>query len=310
MLIDDRLKTLQKRRAQKSYYESRKKELEQQRNLLERKVYELKKEKEKEDTDVEKLEGKSLLVLFYEMTGSKEEKLSKEKQEAYAANLKYEASKSELEAVEYDILSCIAELRDIERESEEFERLIEKKKEQLKENEQELMSRILHIEGEIAGVNHHIEEIRKAIKAGDNVRSILYQFNSELSGAEDMATFDLFTDSTYVEITKHDHIKGAKALIGKLQSQLRCFRTELVDIEIDADIRIDIDEFAEIADWFYDNIFIDLDVRSKIKKALKETKSKQDQIEETLAVLKGMLEEYTAQKQELETEIEAIIVNA
>ena len=56
--------------------------------------------RDKEDADVEKWEGGSLAAFFYGVVGKREERLEKEKQEAYEAAVKHDAVKAELAAVE------------------------------------------------------------------------------------------------------------------------------------------------------------------------------------------------------------------
>lgn len=56
------------------------------------------------------MKGRSLASFFYNMIGKMDEQLNKERQEAYAARVKYEAAARELEAVEEDLRRSKAEL--------------------------------------------------------------------------------------------------------------------------------------------------------------------------------------------------------
>ncbi|HWT74484.1 MAG TPA: hypothetical protein VN258_07160, partial [Mobilitalea sp.] len=67
-----------------------------QKKQLERKASEFKEILEKEEIDVEKLEGKSLTHIFHSVLGNLQDKLQKEQQEALAAQLKYDQAVRDL----------------------------------------------------------------------------------------------------------------------------------------------------------------------------------------------------------------------
>ena len=68
--------------------------------------------------DVDRLEGHSLAAFFYQVIGKMDEKLDKERQEAYAARVKYDAALHDLSSVDADlgqIQNRLARLSDCER---------------------------------------------------------------------------------------------------------------------------------------------------------------------------------------------------
>ena len=81
---DEQLQLLQQKIARKNHEETKLKQLYIQREELSGKVYELKKSKLEQQKDVDQLEGGSLSSFFYAIIGKKEEKLDKEREEAYA----------------------------------------------------------------------------------------------------------------------------------------------------------------------------------------------------------------------------------
>ena len=110
---DGKLMELQQKVARKKKLESILQELKQQRGELTDKVNLLKQTKLKEEADVDKLQGKSLAAIFYTIFGKKEEKLDKEKQEAYAAVVKYKVAVQEMETIESEIRQYEAELMEL-----------------------------------------------------------------------------------------------------------------------------------------------------------------------------------------------------
>ena len=99
------LQELKKQTMQKKRMETELKELYDQSAQLVSKVQELEKIRMQEQKDVDRLENGSLAAFFYNVVGRMEEKLTKEKEEAYKAAVKYETAKAELEAVKEDIAS-------------------------------------------------------------------------------------------------------------------------------------------------------------------------------------------------------------
>ena len=100
---DEELRELQIQAASKNRLETVLKELEQQKNILEARVAELSAQKDKEQLDVERLEKNSLVNYFYQVVGKLDDKLTKERQEAYQACVKYDGAYGELQAVKADI---------------------------------------------------------------------------------------------------------------------------------------------------------------------------------------------------------------
>jgi len=149
---DERLKELHKQKSQKNRLETTKTELDAQRKNLLNKVAELEKVKRKEQKDVDKIEGKGLVALFYQIAGNKEEKISKERREAYAAAMKYDAAKRELDGIEADLDYCMAELQKLADSEEEYTRLLEQKKTALKTSGDARTKEIFALEEELASL--------------------------------------------------------------------------------------------------------------------------------------------------------------
>ena len=97
-------------------------------------------------------------------------------------------------------------------------------------------------------------------------------------------------------------------MIQDLRHELRCFKTELADVNIDGDIQIEMDEFSEFADWFFDNIFTDWDIKEKIENSQAQAEDTRKQITTTINLLKDMHDERMKRRIELEEELESVVV--
>ena len=115
---DSTLKELWQQVAEKKSCEAKQKELTAQRDTLADRLKMLEKSKLAEQADVDRLEGHSLAAFFYQVIGKMDEKLDKERQEAYAARVKYDAALHDLSSVDADLAQIqnrLARLSDCER---------------------------------------------------------------------------------------------------------------------------------------------------------------------------------------------------
>ena len=66
---------------------------------------------DKEQADVDRLEGASLSALLASLTGRKEERLEQEEAEALAARLQYQSAQRQLEEVQRELEACQDRIR-------------------------------------------------------------------------------------------------------------------------------------------------------------------------------------------------------
>ena len=95
---DQQLKELLAQCARKRKLEASAAELRRQRDTYAARAEELKEAMREEQADVDRLEGRSLAAFFYNVVGKMDEKLTQERQEAYAARVRYDAAARELPA--------------------------------------------------------------------------------------------------------------------------------------------------------------------------------------------------------------------
>lgn len=306
--FDERLKELHKQKVQKKRLEAMKAELLKQEDEVEKKAAKLEEIKKKEQLDVDKLESKSIKALFFTLAGTKEEKLSKERQEAYAAAMKYDAAKRDLEGIIADLRYCQEELDKLNDCEAEYEQLLEQKKNSIKQEASHRANEVIILEKDMANLVHEITELEEALDVGYKAFDLVDKIVIELEEAHDLADWDTFMDSFLIDIQKQEHIHNAQDLIQDLRNELRRFRTELADVNIDGDIQIEMDEFSEFADWFFDNIFTDWDIKAKIENSQAQAEDTRNQITSTINLLKDMRDERMKQRIGLEEELESVVV--
>jgi hypothetical protein len=296
---DEQLQILQQQIVQKRREESKLKELNKQREELSARVSEFQKDKLEQQADVDQLEGHSLAAFFYALIGKKEERLDKEREEAYAAKVKYDVAARELLAIEEDILRSEAEVNRLKGSEQQYERMLRNKAEEIKNTGSVEAEEIFKAEERIAYIENQLKEINEALAAGEKALSITNRVLSNLDSAEGWGTWDLLGGGMISGMAKHSHLDEAQKLIEDLQVQLRRFKTELTDVTIDADIQVSIDGFLHFADYFFDGLFADWAVLDKINQSQDKVKDTKDQIERVLYHLKSIS---SSSKEEMESE--------
>lgn len=279
---DERLRKMQQSMTRKEHLKSIMNSLTIQRCDLEEQVSELEQIKIKEQSDVDKLEGGSLFSFFYHVIGKKDERLTKEREEAYAAAVKYDAAMRQLESVEYDLKKAENELLSLADCEVEYERTLEEKKKMLIESDFAYADRILELDHKLASMKSHNKEVDEAIAAGQAAMKQAKEVLHELDSADGWSTFDLLGGGIIADAIKYSHMDNAQSKIEDLQVALRRFQTELADVSIQANLSISVDGFLRFADYFFDNIFTDWAVKDKISSARNQLLTVEMQIQSTM----------------------------
>lgn len=166
---------------------------------------------DKEKVDVEKLERMSLTALFYSILGSREQQLEKERRELLSAQLLYQQTKLELESLEQEQENLLKRLDALQHVDSEYERLLLKKEEVLRQSNQALSNELIDIAGQMANLNSEEKEITEAIQAGKDVVSGLDKVIDSLKGAANWGTWDMLGGGVISTAIKHSKIDNAKS---------------------------------------------------------------------------------------------------
>ncbi len=304
---DDQLRQLQAQCARKKRLEATAAELRIQQSTYTARAQELEQSFREEQADVDRLEGRSLSAFFYNVIGKMDEKLTLEKQEAYAARVKYDAVARELAGIEEDLRRCEAELdtlRDCER---RYAAVLQEKTQAVKAAGGAAAAHILRLEERAAYLESQRRELEEAYAAGQDALSTIEQIEDSLSSAEGWGTWDLVGGGLIADLAKHSHLDEAQASVEFLQSQLRRFKTELADVTIDSDFQISIDGFLRVADYLFDGIFADWAVLDRIHQSQGQVQNTKTQIYRVLNYLQTLMEQTATERAGLQREIEGLV---
>lgn len=306
--FDERLKELYEKKLQKKRLEAMKEELQKQEDEVAKKTAELEVIRKKEQLDVDKLEGKTIKALFFTLAGTKEEKLSKERQEAYIAAMKHDAAVRDLAGIMTDLSACKDELEALSDIEVVFDHLLEQKKNSIKQEASRRANEVIRLEKQMETLSHEIIELEEALEAGYKAFDIVDKIVKELQEAHELADWDTFMDNMFIDMQKQEHIHNAQDLIQDLRHELRRFKTEMADVNIDEEIHIEMDDFSEFADWFFDNIFTDWDIKEKIENSQAQAEHTRKQTTDMINMLKDMRDERMKRRIELEEDLEEVVV--
>ena len=309
--MGDTLFELQQKVARKPSLEAKLLELLTQRREYDREVISLRVAFRKEQEDVEKLEGRSLANYFFQVVGKLDDKLDQERKEAYAAKVKLDAAERELAGIESDISEIRQQITDVLVAEARYKEALERKQRQLKESCTLFADQILFLEDRIFALQAQKQEIKEAISAGISARSTADRILSELKDADDWNTWDMFAGGGIItHMAKHSHLDSAQDMVSELQSKLRRFKTELADIQITANMQVNIDGFLRFADYFFDGLFADWAVGDKINQSMNSVSSTKSQISRTLDKLSSMEKAADSEITRLKLQMEDLVVKA
>ena len=162
-MSDSTLKELWQQVAEKKSCKAKQKELTAQRDTLADRLKKLEKSKLAEQADVDRLEGHSLAAFFYQVIGKMDEKLDKERQEAYAARVKYDAALHDLSSVDADleqIQNRLERLSDCER---QYQAALSEKIKSIKVSAHPAAQQVAESESRIAALKVQKRELLEAI---------------------------------------------------------------------------------------------------------------------------------------------------
>ncbi len=132
-------------------------------------------------------------------------------------------------------------------------------------------------------------ELSEAIVAGEKALSSISSAEEILESASTWGVIDMFGGGMLTDIIKHSKIQKAQRFLEQVKADIATFQRELGDVQVQLDLKIDLGDFLCIADFVFDNFFVDYAVQSKIKDALSQIQNLKYTIEDIVNQLKQQL---------------------
>lgn len=307
---DERLEMLTILIAGKQHAKSVLDDLLKQRKELESQVAQLNHERISEQSDVDRLEGRSLKSLLLDLLGKKDEQLEKERAELSAAILKYDSARRALEELQRLIDEKQSALNAIGRAENEYERLLSEKAEAIDRMGGLAAAELDVLRRKIAGLDARKREIAEAKQAGMQALRTADAALDSLSSAGTWSTLDILADSIISDLAKYNSMDQAQEYLEQLGMQLRRFQAELADVamEINADLQAT-SGLYKFVDMFFDDIFTGFSTRSRITNAEDSVESIRKQISDALNALEKEFYGVASELLDAQSELRNKIVN-
>jgi len=242
----------------------------------------------KEGRDITILEGKSVRKLFYELLGTKDPLMEKERQEFLAAFLKHQAGKKHLEILQYEDQILRRQLKQLHGVRETLNLLLQTKKRSLKGKNTKGGKQLMAIEKKLITYNNFLKEVKEAKAAGRACIVILEKIAKQLKEVHEWGTMNTLKNDK-VKRRPRRWVSRATKNAYKAKNLLKKFETELRDISDHYGLSYQ-DEMTSIhlfLELFVDNLIVDWVIQKRINHTLNGVESVHDRVSMVLMLLKN-----------------------
>ena len=262
---------------------------------------------EKEQGDVEELERMSLVSFLARIQGDLEERKEEERREAAMAKARYDAAKWDLEDLDRRFRDAVQEKESLRGLEKQYQALLDEKETVLHSQGGAQSQRLGQLAQEQERTAGELREIQEAIQAGQAARRALEEMSSDLSGAESWGVWDMVGGGIMSTFAKHGCLDDAQDAAYEARRALSRFRTELADVSSDQVPDVELGDFAVFADYFFDGLFADLFVQSRIQEAQAQVAAVAQRVERVIARLRDERESLEEKQGQLDWERERLL---
>lgn len=253
---------------------------------LETRLAQLRRELDDETADVEKLESLSAAKIWAHLKGAHATDLERETAEREAARYavaEAEARLAQMQRERDGLESRVGELSDADR---RYAAALVAKETWLRETGSEAAAALAEV-AERRGELHALDnEIREAHQAGRDAHGLLSHASSLLGSAGSWSTWDAFGGGGLLtDMMKYDKVDQATDALRRADLALSQFSRELADVALPSIQGVQVDQMMRTFDVWFDNIFSDMAVRSRIQDAASRVAYALARVERALAAL-------------------------
>jgi hypothetical protein len=223
-----------------------------------------------EQRDVERLEGRSLTRVVAALRGSRDEALARERAEADAARYRLAEAEGLLTVVQRELDAAQAVLAGLAGAPGAYAAALAYRERELSESGDERGRRLTTLAAERGRLSAELTEIAEARQAARDAADGLAEVADILGSASGWSTYDtFFGGGAIASAIKDDKLDQAAGAAARADELLAVLRTELADVaELTPTApQLPLDGLTRFADIWFDNIFTDFAVRSRIQDA-------------------------------------------
>lgn len=267
---------------------------------------------EAESLDVDQLKKDSLSVTILKLIGKYEGKLNKETQEMLAAKMEYDKASDRVKGLHLERRELSSRISELNNDKKIYEAELNRREEAIVNSiTSEVSIKYRQLEEERVILAKQLIETDEAIRAANRVKSTAESAMGHLNGAESWATYDVWTrGGLFSHLAKYDHIDNAQYDFNRLYCQISDLQKELSDVNfLDAVELTGIDSTTRTIDFWFDNIFTDLNVRSRIREDKEEVRSLLGQMSSIISRLERNKREINRQLTEIDNRKNDLIIS-
>lgn len=221
-----------------------------------------------EAVDVDQMKKDSLSNTLLKLLKRYEGKLDKEKQEMVAAKIEYDKASVRVLDLQSERYQLSSRIQDLLENKQAYEAELTQREEIVKSS---ITSKAFLIYRKL---QEEREKLSKQLVEIDEAKAVAYivlgtaqSALEHLQSAEGWATYDIWARGGVIShMAKYNHIDNAQADFNRLSYQIKDLEKELSDIKIfETTYNMGIDSTTRMFDFWFDNIFTDLNVRDKIR---------------------------------------------
>ncbi len=223
---------------------------------------------QQEALDVDALQKDSLSNTLLKLVRKFDDKVNKENEEMLTAKLNYDKAVERVKELTKERSELATKISELVADKRVFDAEYSSRENLIKSTlSSEAYTAYSELESQQNHFNRQIAETDEAITAAKRVISLASGALSHLESAEGWATYDVWSRGGIIShMAKYEHIDDAQAHLNRLGFLIKELENELKDVNlVDALEYSGINSTTRAVDFWFDNIFTDLNVRDKIR---------------------------------------------
>ncbi|MGJ6962471.1 hypothetical protein ACSDR0_11225 [Streptosporangium sp. G11] len=212
----------------------------------------------KEEDDVSRLESGGFAGLVAGLTGSREERLARERAEELAVRQRLDGQRNRLEWLNADRAAIDEGLAGLGSAREQYDALLEREERRLVASGDPRGRELVEIGHRLADTRADLTEHEEAHRAGVDAFHGVGEVLHCLGSARGASRWDMLAGGGgFADMMEHGHLRNADEAAWHAQQLLDAFSRELVDIGVHVAPKLPKVDTRWFADMFFDNIITD-----------------------------------------------------
>ncbi|MDO5535020.1 MAG: hypothetical protein Q4F65_10260 [Propionibacteriaceae bacterium] len=246
---------------------------------------------QREQADVERLEGLSWTRIMSAVRGERDVDLAREQAQARAAQLQVDAARrvaDETRAAADELQRSLRQLGPVE---DEYRRALADQTAHLSATDTTVGPRLTEVADQLGRLEAETRELDEARAAGADALAALHSAQEYLQKAKDWSTADTFFGGGLLsDLAKYDRLDQVSSHLERADAALTRYGRELGDVRLAAVEGVNISGVAATFDFFFDNIVSDWATLRRVTAASDRVRDLIRAVESTQASLHARLQ--------------------